>query len=292
MLNFFLYNKWEKYVIALCKNNSNFILGNILTYNNIELNEDYFKNNVNKNIILINGDCDFPPPLASNTYEFDPKYDKNNYNCNNDKNKSYVEKIDYRILQLIEKYNINIYCFSSSIYHKNVHTIPIGITWQFPIPNFVFSYDITKSILCYANFGIACDRWFGNPRRDCLNIINNKNFIQIENCVIDDNTRKKNNNYNNYYLKFCQSKFSICPRGCGIDCYRIYDSIICNCIPIVLKNNEFYKNFLDYPILFVDNYDVIDEDFLNTKWQEVDIFNFDKKKITFEYIIEKYNLKY
>lgn len=289
MHNFFLYNKWKKYVHILCKNNKNFILDNIFTYNDIELNEKQFLNNANKNIILINGDCDFPPPLFSNTYEFDPKYNKNN---NNDNNKSYEKKIDYRILQMIEKYNINIYCFSSSIYHKNIHTLPLGITWQYPIPNFIFFDNITKSILCYANFGIACDRWFGNPRRDCLNIINNKNFIQIENCIIDDDVRKKNNNYSSYFLKLKQSKFSICPRGCGIDCYRIYDSIISNCIPIVLKNNEFYMNFQDYPILFIDNYDMINENFLNIKWQEIDILNFDKKKLTFEYIIEKYNLKY
>ena len=71
-----------------------------------------------------------------------------------------------------------------------------------------------------------------------------------------------NNNYNNYFNKLLSSKFSICPRGCGIDSYRVYDSILCKCIPIMLKNGEYYKNFEGWPILFIDDYEDLTEDFL------------------------------
>ncbi len=258
--NLFTLMKWEEFAINLCKFNNNFILGDILTFNNEIIDEEYFNLNKGKNIILLNGDCDFPPPIASNTYEFDKKFNGIN---NELVSKPYKEMIDYRILDIIEKYNINIYCLSSSVYHKNVKVLPIGTTWQVPIPEFVLSDEKEKNILCYANFGIPCDRWFGNPRIKCLNKILSKNFIIKENCILDNHIRKSNNDYNNYFLKLKSSKFSICPRGCGIDCYRIYDCILSNCIPIMLKNEDFYKNFKDLPILFINDYDELNEEFLN-----------------------------
>ena len=145
-----------------------------------------------------------------------------------------------------------------------MNVIPLGITWQFNIPKSIFSNNIEKKILCYANFGIpTIERWFGNPRQDAYNKIKDKDFIFIENTQKDNNIRKMNNNYNNYFNKLLYSKFSICPRGCGIDSYRVYDSILCNCIPIMLKNDDYYKHFEKWPILFIDDYKDLTEEFLN-----------------------------
>jgi len=177
----------------------------------------------------------------------------------------YKDKIDYRIIKIIEEFNIKIICYSCSIFHKNIRIIPLGITWQVKIPQSVFSSNnIEKKILCYANFGIpTIERWFGNPRKDAYNKIIEKDFIFIENTQEDNRIRKMNNNYNNYFNKLLSSKFSICPRGCGIDSYRVYDSILCKCIPIMLKNEEYYKYFEKWPILFIDDYKDLTEDLLN-----------------------------
>lgn len=50
----------------------------------------------------------------------------------------------------------------------------------------------------------------------------------------------------------------ICPRGCGLDTYRMWDCLYLKCIPIVVKY-EGYKDFTDLPILFIDKW----EDYLN-----------------------------
>ena len=261
--------KWEKYCKELCKKDNNYILVNIFEFNEPNLDELNFKKYANKNIILLNVDCDFPPPKISNTYEFDPKYNRLMKDCHLIE---YKDKIDYRIIKIIEEFNIKIICYSSSIFHKNVTVIPLGITWQFKIPRSICYTNIEKKILCYANFGIpTIKRWFGNPRQDAYDKIKKKDFILIENTQPDTSVRKHNNNYNNYFNKLLASKFSICPRGCGIDSYRVYDSILCRCIPIMLKNNEYYKNFEGLPILFIDDYGDLTKNFLNNIKIEIDI---------------------
>lgn len=261
--------KWENYCKDLCKVNDDYVIFNILNFNEENLDKFNFKQYTNKTIILLNPDCDFPPPKTSNTYEFDNKYKGLQPDCSL---LTYSDKIDYRIINIIEEFNIQILCYSSSIFHKNVKVIPLGITWQVKIPESITSINIDKQILCYANFGIpTIERWFGNPRQDAYNKIINKDFIFIENTQKDTVNRKMNNDYNNYFSKLLNSKFSICPRGCGIDSYRVYDSILCKCVPIMLKNGEYYKNFEKWPILFIDDYDELTEDFLQNVKIDVEL---------------------
>ena len=232
------------------------------------LNELNVKKYENKHIILFNGDVNFPPPLKEYTYEFDPKY--NGLPPNDYEMKPYKEKIDNRIIDYIEKNNIKIICYSSSIFHKNVIMIPLGISWQININNNIINTNYNKTILCYANFGIPCDRWFGNIRKELYATMTHLGFITNENVVLDDNCRKNNNNYDNYFYKLKLSKFSLCPPGCGIDSYRVYDSILCGCIPICLKYEEFYKNFDEnIPILFINNYDELNEDLLINNYERL-----------------------
>ena len=259
---------WTKYCEELCHENTDYLIGNILKMNETPLDMDYFVRFFNKTCILINPDCDFPPPKQDNTYEFDSKYKGLTNDCNE---KTYKDKRDMRILRVIEEYNIQIICYSSSIYHKNVKCIPLGISWQVNINNSIFM-PTQKDILCYANFGIpTLSRWFGNPRLDTFNILDKNPFITIENTQLDTSTRKQNNDYNNYFNKLKHSHFAICPRGCGIDSYRVYDAIICKCIPIMLKNEENYLHFNNLPILFVDDYNCITEEFLKDSIVKFDL---------------------
>lgn len=188
--------KWENYCKDLCKSNDDYVIFDILNLNEENLDKFNFKQYANKTIILLNPDCDFPPPKETNTYKCDPKYKGLQQDCSL---LTYSDKIDYRIIKIIEEFNIQILCYSSSIFHKNVRVIPLGITWQVKIPNSITSMNIDKQILCYANFGIPIDRWFGNPRQDAYNKIKNKDFILIENTQKDTSSRKMNNDYNNYF---------------------------------------------------------------------------------------------
>lgn len=251
--------KWERYCKELCKVNNNYILVNILSFNETNLDKFNFQQYANKTIILLNPDCDFPPP-------------KTPYLNDNHLNMKYKDRIYYKITEFINKYNIKIICFSSSIFHPNVKMIPLGVTWQTSIPSLNIDLN-NKNILCYANFGLpTVDCWHGRIRQNVKNIISHLNFITIDNICQDKQERKTKDKYLSYFNKISHSKFSLCPRGCGIDCYRFYDCLFYDCIPIIVKSEDFYKNLSMFPILILNEWEELKnltETGLNKKYDEL-----------------------
>ena len=186
------------------------------------------------------------------------------------------------LLHIIEKNNISVVTHALSINHPNIVNIPIGIFNKF---NHYHLKMNNKKILCYANFGIHVDRWFGNPRKYLLKILQDKPF------VLQENIQMHGRNYmsNDYFYNIISmSKFTLCPRGCGIDTYRMWDAICLGSIPIVEKYSG-HEQFNDLPILFVTNYEVITEDFLNEKYTEFLQRDFCYDKLLFEYWVHKIN---
>jgi hypothetical protein len=289
--------KIEEYIHSKILNNSNIITLNKYTrlfdyfknkenYELFEMSEDLlqyndicylFSNIKNKIVIVNNVDIDFPPPKKPYSYDkyFDKKILPENY-----ENIDYYEKIEMDLLNIIEKNNIKIYTFSLSINHPNIINMALGIFHQFN------HFDLTinkKTILCYANFGIHVDRWFGNPRKDLLKKIQDKPYILQEN--IKEFGRGSVSN-DHFYNMISMSKFTLCPRGCGIDSYRIWDAICLGSIPIVEKYSG-HEQFSDLPILFVNDYEIINEDFLNEKYTEFMQKDFCYDKLFFQYWAHK-----
>ena len=73
----------------------------------------------------------------------------------------------------------------------------------------------------------------------------------------------------------------VCPEGNGIDCHRVWETLLLGRVPIV-KKSKAMNHFSDLPILFVD------------KWNEIEDLNLMKKK--YELVknnsIKKLNFKY
>ena len=143
-----------------------------------------------------------------------------------------------------------------------------------------------KTILCYYNCTLPPYKfhWYGFSRTEIYKYYLSKSFVNIENCL--QNPRPLNNNlFINYFEKLKKSKFMICPRGCAIDTYRIWDCLYMGCIPIVLKY-EGYHYFTDLPILFVEK----EEDFFKLEEKELEQiwkeyldkeWNYEKLKMSF-----------
>ncbi len=226
-----------------------------------------------KIIFIFSCDIDFPPPIKP--YSYDKYFDESKL-PENHLEINYYEKINTELLNIIQKNNIHIYTHSLSINHSNITNVPIGIYEKF---NHFQLKTNEKTILCYANFGIPCDRWFGNPRKELISFIKDKDFILIEN-IFEKNPHKYTNDY--FYDKISRSKFTLCPRGSGIDTYRLWDSICLGSIPIVEKYDG-HAEFIHLPILFVDSYEEINEDFLNKKYElfSKQDFCYDKMKIEY-----------
>ena len=120
-------------------------------------------------------------------------------------------------------------------------------------------------------------------RQHIFNICKNMCFVKTVYCLV--NRSYNTNNKINFFNNLACSKFMICPRGCGIDSYRIWDCIHMGCIPIVEKYDG-YKEFFDLPILFIDNWREIEhftEEYLNNKWEEMLQINYNYHKLRFSY---------
>lgn len=96
-------------------------------------------------------------------------------------------------------------------------------------------------------------------------------------------------NYNSYVDDILDHHFSICPRGNGLDCHRNWEVLYANRYPIMKRYYGLEKLYSDLPVIFVDKWEEITEEFLLKKIQEFGTitFNFDKLKYSFwKYLIE------
>jgi hypothetical protein len=256
-------------------------------YDNLGLNTDInnYKSDV-KYILSSNPDCDFPRPKNDIMHHHDKSYNAELQNALD--NMYYKEKIDINQLNGIPEHIQKIFCHSVGIHHEKVIMIPIGRDFKNArFFNNVESFNKTdKKYLCYYNCTLPPNsiHWYGFIRRHIYNFCMTKTFISCEHCNVHPRTYNTDLTLN-YYAKLANSKFMICPRGCGIDTYRLWDCIYMGCIPIVEKY-EGYKQFEDLPILFIDHWKEINyltDTFLEHKWNEMLEINYNYKKLKLSY---------
>ena len=166
-----------------------------------------------------------------------------------------------------------------SIINNKVTALPLGlegIFWGRVNTELIEKYKTNeKNNLLYLNFSLNT-----HPnRKNIMKLLLNKGF-------------KKNET--EHWSKFIESlshyKFCISPRGSGIDCHRTWECLYLGVIPIVEKNTEI-EVFNDLPILFVENYDIISEEYLEKKYKEINIKNFNLEKKYKEINIKNFNLE-
>lgn len=150
-----------------------------------------------------------------------------------------------------------------------------------------FERKMGRDIICYYNCSIPPEtiHWYGRIRSYIYDSIRNKDFIYCENINTVNLRNFDNAGFSTYYRNLTRSKFMICPRGCGLDTYRIWDCLYMGCVPIVVKY-EGYKDFEDLPILFIDKWEdylTIEEDYLNEKYKEILNTDFNYEKLKFSY---------
>jgi hypothetical protein len=81
-------------------------------------------------------------------------------------------------------------------------------------------------------------------------------------------------------------KFCVCCNGRGIDTHRVYESLNCGTIPIVMTSHfdEFYR---DLPVLIVSTWKEINEEYLEKKYLEMKDKKYNFKKLFPKYWFEK-----
>lgn len=198
--------------------------------------------------------------------------------------------IDQRELNILNLPNLKLWiCQNKNINHPKLLSIPIGIT-NYDEPNNEIHkiigntnrlYNISiepKKILNLVYLNITSKN-YPQERLKILSLYKNQNWVTYE------TPNQSNNGHENFLRKIKDHKFIFAPRGNGIDTHRLWEALYLNTIPIVKKCIGM-EDFYHLPILFIDEWDNITEEFLNKKYDEINSKKYDLNIITIDYWIK------
>lgn len=156
--------------------------------------------------------------------------------------------------------------------HKKLHPLPLGIEnyhcWEdIGVVDQVIANISTynKNFLLYMNFRIET---YPGERSKLFNAFSGQPFCTV-------GAPKK---FAKYLDDLAHSKFVLSPRGNGLDCYRTWEALLVGTIPIV-KKSTLDPLFDDLPVLLIDDWAEITEEFLKIKWNEMKSRNYNLKKL-------------
>ena len=247
-------------------------------------------------LIILSPDRDFPPPKESIICHQDKPLSINQDLQTKLDEMNYYDKIDTDMIFNLPSNIIHIFSTSVGItktgqpdslrrYSNKSNMItmfPLGHDFK-AIKYHDFIHKLRTDIrcktggvrdtLCYYNCTLPPDvvHWYGLVRKYIMDWTSTEAgaFVTVEHCK--QNPRPLDDElFHNYFTMLSKSKFMICPRGCGLDTYRMWDCIYMGCIPIVEKFDG-YNDMTDLPILFVDSW----KDYMN---------------LTVEYLDEQHNI--
>ena len=74
------------------------------------------------------------------------------------------------------------------------------------------------------------------------------------------------------YDKTLESRYALCPRGCGVDTHRFYECIYLGCVPIVLRTHtvfdRLYAPDTGFPCLVVERWTDVTEELLDQSYPD------------------------
>lgn len=183
------------------------------------------------------------------------------------------------------------YTLNKQTSNSNVFSIPLGITNNtnesklHPIFGDldsmfeVMSQSIEKKNLVYMNFNINT---YKQERQHVWNLFKTKKWVTIGNDI------KTIEGRTNYLKEIKAHHFVLCPRGRGIDTHRLWETLYMGSIPIV-KRDLAYEEFYDLPICFINDWNEINEDFLENEKNRINNNNYCLDKLKISYWIDKIN---
>jgi len=155
------------------------------------------------------------------------------------------------------------YAQNAEVYNNKLIPMPIGLAppWRHDVYLETASIkdkflEIDRTELLYSNFNTTT-----NPLRVLI-----KNII-FKNCKIDT----EYNDLSNYYKNLQKHKFVICPPGNGKDTHRVWECLYFGAIPIVEDNpmNRYFSSL--FPILVVESWHDINNEFLENEFEKFNI---------------------
>ena len=191
--------------------------------------------------------------------------------------------IDLNHLQFLDNRGVEYwYAQNANIRHEKLISIPLGLAnkrWEhgniIDIEKVMKSHT-DKQHMVYMNFDIKTN---SDERLRVHDLFAEEDFVY--------SAPKKP--FVDYLKDLKSSKFSLSPQGMGVDCHRIWESILVGTIPIVkdCQNISFYK---DMPILVVDDWNDVSQTFLEKEYEKIRS-DWNDSKLFLDYWSEEIGLK-
>ena len=165
-----------------------------------------------------------------------------------------------------------------NIQHSRVRSIPIGLEndiW-FPEKKIKMAQIVKKpkkfKNMLYMNHNVKT-----NPakRQRPYDILQYEPWVTVE-------YGSNGKGFDEYLDNIYNHPFVVCPEGNGIDTHRVWECLYLKTIPIQVRNinNQFYT---DLPILFINDWDELNDKFLNDQYMSIMDAKWDLSKLQFEY---------
>jgi hypothetical protein len=292
-----IHQLWNGYMKDANSNNTEFIL----VYNEIKKQRNFitlFIDNIRlyyrENVKLTAQEKQNPSFVEYKTQRLNELYKKNDLLklCSELPDMNFViftgfedTPIDEQIHDKIPKNVIGIYASNAISFGEKVHPLPYGIQRKmYPqdnrqniLLNLIDKHNEPKKLL-YLNHNVKTN----NERQKV-----NDYFSKFDWVTIESPKSINEYDYNNYLMNIKSHKFMICPDGnaIGCDCHRDWEVIYMRRVPIIKKSDYLEKVFKDIPVLFVNSFDEVNQEFLEKNdflYQEMQ--NFDIRKLNYEFI--------
>lgn len=202
--------------------------------------------------------------------------------------------------QMVDKYKIileNIcllrwYCQNIRYNHYKLKALPVGINnIQCKNENFetlkkIIKNENLKEMLLYAN--VPGKHHHALQKHD--NILQKHDNLKYE-LTCGNNVIKKsdlihpninNSEYELYLTELSKCKFIMCLHTNETDCHCMWEALYLGTIPIV-KKNILYDQFDDLPILFIDEHNILTEEYLNVQYQLMSTKEYCLDKLFWDY---------
>ena len=161
---------------------------------------------------------------------------------------------------------------------SNIRSIPIGIENDFWLKDkkaqMLKKLTVPKKFkrMVYCNHNVRT-----NPkqRQKPYDVLRGVNWATVH-------IGANGSGFDTYLDNIYNHPFVVCPEGNGIDTHRVWECLYMGTIPIVTKNinNSFYA---DLPILFLDDWEQMNDKYLHDTYMEMSLKEWDLKKLHFEY---------
>ena len=132
-----------------------------------------------------------------------------------------------------------------------------------------------KEGLLYMNFGDL--RGKKPERADVVDLLAEQAF-----CF----NRTKRLPFLDYMKEMSKYKFSLSPRGYGPDSYRTWEAMLVGSIPVV-KTSQLDELYADLPVLIVNDWAEVTQEFLEQKYKEMTPKKYNIQKLFMEYWTKK-----